>query len=248
METKICAYCGQEIKKEEYRVYCPSCHADYHKDCWLANNGCVTEGCEYNRRPTGICPYCHTPTKKEYAYCKKCGRPTNPLMNLVVYPEGSEYFVPDTEADTAVMLAGENSEKIMKSFAKMQKTKYKLSWNTPAFLFTGFWFIYRKMLAQGLAVLLLFALLVSSFAFFPGMRFLSVPLMLILWVGCGVCGNGIYMEHLRKVSGAALNVPQNLRLEYIFREGGVDKKKTVIAALISAAAALVFLIIANAVI
>ena len=248
MEIKICAYCGQEIKMEEYRVYCPSCHEDYHKECWLANNGCVTEGCEYNRRPTGMCPYCHTPTKKEYVYCKKCGRPTNPLMNLVVYPEGSDYFVPDTEADTAVMLAGDNSEKFMKRFVEMEKNKYKLSWNFSSFLFTAFWFIYRKMYAQGVAVLLFFALLASSIAFFPGLRWLSIPLFVLLWFACGVCGNGIYMEHLRKVAGEALKVPQNLRLEYILKVGGVDKKSTIISAVVSAVATVIFVLIANLVI
>ncbi len=248
METKICAYCGQEIKMEEYRVYCPSCKEDYHKDCWLANNGCVTEGCEYNRRPMGMCPYCHTPTKKEYVYCKKCGRPTNPLMNLVFYPQGSDYFVPDTQADTAVMLAGDKSEKFMKSFVDMEKAKFKLSWNFSSFIFTGFWFIYRKMYAQGISILLLFALLASSIVFFPGLRVLSVILLVLLWAACGICGNGIYMEHLRKTADEALKVPQNLRLEYILKVGGTDKKSVIIACAVSVVIVAVFALIASAVV
>ena len=248
METMICAYCGQEIKKEDYRVYCPSCHADFHKDCWLANNGCVTEGCEYNRRPMKTCAYCQTPIKKEYVYCKKCGRPTNPLNNVVTYPQGSDFHVPDTEADTAVLLVGKNSESILRRFAKLDKTKNKLSWNFPAFIFTGFWFIFRKMYAQGFVFLLLLALFGASAVLLPGFRFLTIPLLLLVWVGCGLCADGIYMERIRVLAKEALEVPENLRLEHIFKVGGIDKKFAAIAAVAGVAAIALFALFANAVI
>ena len=249
MEDKIiCAYCGREITLSDYRVYCPSCKADYHKDCWLANEGCVTEGCEYNRRPAGMCPYCHTPTRREYAYCKKCGRPTNPLMNLVYYPEGSDFYVPDSEAGCAEKLVGEKSNDYMKSFYEMEKAKFKLSWNTPAFLLNGFWFIYRRMYSQGMAILLALSFLVASITFFPGMRILSIPLLIILWAGCGVCANGIYMEHIRKVAREALKVPENHRLDYIKKNGGTDKKFAVIAGGVCAVLFVIFVLVAKAVI
>lgn len=248
MDKMICAYCGKEITLEDYRVYCPSCKLDYHKECWLENNGCVAENCEYNRQPKTICPSCHAPTKKEYDYCIRCGRPTNPLMTLVVYPEGSDFYVPDTEAGTAEKLIGEKSDAFMKSFYEMENAKFKLSWNFPAFIFSAFWYLYRRMYTQGAAILLCFAFLASSIAFFPGFRFLSVPLFIALWAGCGICGNGIYMEHIRKVAREALKVPQNRRLEYIQNNGGVDKKTTAIAAAVSAVLFVVFVLIANAVI
>ena len=80
------------------------------------------------------------------------------------------------------------------------------------------------MYAQGLAILLALSFLVASIAFFPGMRILSIPLLIILWAGCGVCANGIYMEHLRKAAREALKVPENHRLDYIKKNGGTDKK------------------------
>lgn len=248
MDNMICAYCGKEITLEDYRVYCPSCKLDYHKECWLENNGCVAEDCEYNRQPRTKCPYCFTPTKKEYAYCIRCGRPTNPLMNLVIYPEGSDYYVPDSEAGSAEKLIGEKSDKFMKDFYEMENAKFKLSWNFPAFIFSGFWYLYRRMYSQGIAILLCFALLAAAIAFFPGLRILSVPLFLILWVGCGVCGNGIYMEHIRKVAREALKVPQNLRLDYIEKNGGVDKKFTAIAGVVCAVLFILFVLLAKAVI
>ena len=121
MDNMICACCGKEITIDQYRVYCPECNADYHKDCWVKNGGCVVDGCKYNRKPvTGICAYCHTPLRKEYAYCVKCGRPTNPLMNLVTYPSGSRFYVPNTEAECAEKIVGEKCDEYMKDFYEME--------------------------------------------------------------------------------------------------------------------------------
>ena len=236
MDTMICACCGKEITMDQYRVYCPICKADYHKECWTKNGGCVTPGCKYNRKPvTGICAYCHSPLKREYAYCAKCGRPTNPLMNLVVYPNGSQLYIPNTEAESAEKLIGENNDKIMKNFYEMEVKKLKPSWNFPAFLFSGFWYIYRKMYTQGVTLLLFVALLISSITFFPEHRFLSVPLLVILFLISGISANGIYMRHIKNVAQQALKTPANLRMEFIEKNGNVDKKATVIAVLVCAA-------------
>lgn len=249
MDNLICAYCGKEITIDQYRVYCPDCKADYHKDCWNKNGGCVTDGCKYNRKPViGACTYCHTPLRKEYAYCIRCGRPTNPLMNLVVYPNGSQFYVPNTEAECAEKLAGEKSDKIMKNFYEMEVAKLKLSWNFPAFLFSGFWYIYRKMYKQGVALLLFLALLLTSATYFPEHRFLSLPLFLILLVGSGFLGNGIYMRHIKNVARQALKVPANLRMDYINEHGGISKKAAAVAAVVCAVLLAVFIFIAKTVI
>lgn len=249
MDTMICAYCGQEITHEQYRVYCPECKTDFHKECWVKNGGCVVNGCKYNKKPvTGICTHCHSPLRKEYAYCTKCGRPTNPLMNLVVYPNGSNLYVPNTEAECAEKLIGEKSNDFMKDFYEMEVKKLKPSWSFPAFLFSGFWYIYRKMYNQGVALLLFVALLVSSITYFPEHRFLSIPVLILLFVASGIFGNGIYMRHIGKVARQALKTPANLRMEYIEKHGTIDKKATVIAAVVGVALFVLFVIVAKAVI
>lgn len=249
MDNMICAYCGKEITIDQLRVYCPECKADYHKDCWTKNSGCVTTGCEYNRRPViGICPGCHTPLKKEYAYCIRCGRPTNPLMNLVVYPTGSQFYVPNTEAECAEKLIGEKSNKYMKGFYETEVAKLKLSWELPAFLFSGFWYIYRKMYKQGVAFLLFIALLISSVTYFPEHRFVAIPLLLVLLNAAAILANGVYMRHIKNLAREALAVPANLRMEYIEKHGGVDKKATIIAAVVCAVLLAVFILVASKVI
>ena len=249
MDNMICACCGKEITIDQYRVYCPECKADYHKECWTKNGGCVTDGCKYNRKPVvGVCTGCHTPLKKEYAYCTKCGRAVDPLMNLVTYPNGSRYYVPNTEAECADMLIGEKSSELMKDFYEMEVKKLKLAWSFPAFLFNGFWYIYRKMYKQGIALLLFVALLINSITFFPEHRFLSVPVLALLFAASGFFGNGIYMRHIKKVARGALAAPANLRMDYINKYGSVDKKGLAIAVAVCAVLFAIFVLVAKSVI
>lgn len=249
MENMICAYCGKEITIDQYRVYCPECKADYHKECWMKNGGCVIDGCKYNRKPVvGICPNCHTPLKKEYAYCTRCGRPTNPLMNLVTYPNGSRFYVPNTEAECAEKLIGEKSDEFMKDFYEMEVKKLKPSWSFPAFLFNGFWYIYRKMYKQGIALLLFVALLINSITFFPEHRFLSIPVTVLLFIASGIFGNGIYMRHIKNVARGALEAPANLRMDYIHKHGETDKKGLAIAIAVCAVLLAAFVFLAKSVI
>ncbi|MBE6784642.1 MAG: DUF2628 domain-containing protein [Ruminococcaceae bacterium] len=249
MENMICACCGKEITIDQYRVYCPECKADYHKECWMKNGGCVIDGCKYNRKPVvGICPNCHTPLKKEYAYCTRCGRPTNPLMNLVTYPNGSRFYVPNTEAECAEKLIGEKSDEFMKDFYEMEVKKLKPSWSFPAFLFNGFWYIYRKMYKQGIALLLFVALLINSITFFPEHRFLSIPVTVLLFIASGIFGNGIYMRHIKNVARGALEAPANLRMDYIHKHGETDKKGLAIAIAVCAVLLAAFVFLAKSVI
>ena len=77
---------------------------------------------------------------------------------------------------------------------------------------------------------------------------MSLPLFLIAIVGSGIFGNGIYMNHIRKVARGALAAPANLRMDYIEEHGGTDKKSTVIAAVVCAVALIAFVLLAKAVI
>ncbi len=249
MDNLICACCGKEITIDQYRIYCPECKADYHKDCWAKNGGCVTPGCKYNRKPlVGVCASCHAPLKKEYAYCTKCGTATDALNNIVVYPNGSRFYVPNTEAECAGKLIGEKSDEFMKDFYEMEVKKLKPSWSFPAFLFNGFWYIYRKMYKQGIALLLFVALIINSITFFPEHRFISIPVLALLFVASGIFGNGIYMRHIKNVAREALKVPANLRMEYIIKHGAEDKKSTAIAVAVCAVLLALFVFVAKSVI
>jgi len=69
-------------------------------------------------------------------------------------------------------------------FAKMRMADDKVTWNWPAFLFSPFWFIYRKMYAWGFAILAadIFLNIVGG--------------SLIMAILCGIFGNYFYMKRV----------------------------------------------------
>ncbi len=80
-----------------------------------------------------------------------------------------------------------NADYYITKWKLMAATDSKVSWNWPAFLFGGFWMLYRKM------YLYFFILLFVSFivGIIP---FLSLILGLALWIGLGVFGNYLYAK------------------------------------------------------
>ncbi|MDO4630195.1 MAG: hypothetical protein Q4C70_13530 [Planctomycetia bacterium] len=45
--TGVCVFCEKDIYPHEVGIFCPACGKEYHHDCWIDNDGCGTEGCEY---------------------------------------------------------------------------------------------------------------------------------------------------------------------------------------------------------
>ena len=59
-----------------------------------------------------------------------------------------------TAGETAEFVAA-NTVRYIPKFSKMNRTKNVVSWNWAAFLFPGYWFLYRKCYLQGIFVLLM---------------------------------------------------------------------------------------------
>ncbi len=221
--VKTCTYCKRNITESDYGVFCPSCSADYHKDCWLINNGCATEGCDYNRNqnaPAGFCPVCHTPMGSHYNYCKKCGRARTAEDNLVTYPADSEYYVPETFYEISAKLIGESSTYYLNSFDDIQRGTKKVSFNVFACLATAFWYLYRKMYMQALAIGLLVFLIVMGLFMFESFTALGVILLVGVMLACGVFSNAIYMDYIGNLADEAGDVPVEKRQAYIDEKGG----------------------------
>lgn len=45
MDTSICAKCNKTFKDDDNIVYCPTCGAHYHLDCWNEHGGCSNKEC-----------------------------------------------------------------------------------------------------------------------------------------------------------------------------------------------------------
>nr|MBQ6241785.1 hypothetical protein [Lachnospiraceae bacterium] len=42
---RICNYCGKPLKENDEVIICPACKKSHHVACWIAREGCSTEGC-----------------------------------------------------------------------------------------------------------------------------------------------------------------------------------------------------------
>jgi hypothetical protein len=80
-----------------------------------------------------------------------------------------------------------NADYYITKWKIMAATDSKVSWNWPAFLFGGFWMLYRKMYLY-FFILLFVGLIVG---FIPFINFIA---SLAMWIGLGVFGNYLYAK------------------------------------------------------
>ena len=114
-------------------------------------------------------------------------------------------------------LIGANQDYYLRVFREMKTQGKSTSWNWSAFLVAPYWFMYRKLYAWGIGVMVL-NLLISAFA---GS---GVALMLWtgLWIAAGLFGNCIYMRQLEKHAAQAKNMTEPYKTQYISQNGGVS--------------------------
>ena len=118
-----------------------------------------------------VCRRCGERCNSNAIFCSRCGAPVMhnksgeqgaqgpffAMAPIAVYDENEE--LEGVEAYKIASLVKENKIRFMLYFKAMIKKKSKTSFNFAAFLFSPFYFIYRKMYGIGIAALLLFALL-----------------------------------------------------------------------------------------
>jgi hypothetical protein len=87
--AKNCGYCLAPIQPGEAVETCPSCRAEYHRECWQENNGCAVYGCaqtpvtegrraievpvSYWGREHKPCPSCGKEILAAAVRCRHCG-------------------------------------------------------------------------------------------------------------------------------------------------------------------------------
>lgn len=97
---KYCPYCHTAFVAEDDIVVCNDCEMPHHKDCWIANKGCTTFGCQgtvqsvifdddtsissapkYETRndlsDQLLCSKCGATIELEQKYCSRCGAQVN---------------------------------------------------------------------------------------------------------------------------------------------------------------------------
>jgi len=103
----------------------------------------------------------------------------------------------------------------------LQGDRWKAGWNWPAFFFTGFWALYRKMYGLFFAfwgIAFLSNLLVKS-----GAEGVGLLILLVSTVGFGIYANSLYHKKIKKkVAHAQSTVKHDLLLESLRYGGGVN--------------------------
>ncbi len=160
------------------------------------------------------CPKCGSTVNIGERFCRTCGIRID-AAHTAAAPGG------DAEKDLAVFI-GKNSEKYLSRFRRFTaggQDSFNVTWHWPAFFFSFWWMLYRKMY--------LWALL----ALFLG----CVPYLgLVAMVAFGICGNYLYYRHakgrvaeIRSAPGSDVEIAAALA-----RAGGVNNVAVVVAPLI----------------
>ena len=173
-----CPVCGNPFEDNEDIVVCPDCGAPHHRECWEAENRCAysdkhseefecNSSDNENKSDITLCPRCRTENPNDAFYCSKCGTPLNSGEHQQNSAErNGSYDNPfasafdpmggiNPEEDLGGVTAGElakyvgnNTPYFMRVFNKI-KTFGKSRFSFCAFIFNGFYLLYRKMYKLG---------------------------------------------------------------------------------------------------
>ncbi len=181
---KICDGCREPFEDGDDIVVCPVCGTPQHRSCYEKNHHCVNE---YLHSPdfTWTCPedeereekpMASQPMPEEQPRDSTFIRKTPEDMESV-FMRGVLYDPKDDiggakVGDAAAYLQNAAPRYISK-FMKQKKSGRKLSWNWAAFLFTPYWFFYRKLYKAG-ALFLAISIALSLVTYSPSMKVIDV--------------------------------------------------------------------------
>lgn len=247
---KTCPYCKEVFTENDDIVVCSDCQMPHHRSCWEDNQGCTTFGCQgtVTQQKSVYVPVAepvsvYQPVQSSYqpqqapeanSYAAYQPQPT-PVTTTDYQPQQtpavSSYDAPVSKhpvKDTTVtdqdliMLAGKNAGYYLARFRDMKALKKKAAWNWPAFLFTPYWLIYRRMYLYGaIALVLPYIIMMTQSGF----------LMMLLcagYIAMGFFGNYIYLTHLEKIGKYANGLTEPQRSRYMAANSGVNTVATVI--------------------
>ncbi|TCL43547.1 RING finger protein [Harryflintia acetispora] len=233
----VCPVCGTPYHRTCYQKAGSCVNQKLHETHteWSEQGARAQEETKYDASLPLRCPKCGTVNPSDGIFCQICGsrlgegsgpHAQNPTQNpdpITLNPFTTPYggVSPDEEIDGVsvrdiALYVGENSHYFIPKFKSFSGGGRHSTWNWPAFLFRGYYFLYRKMYGLGVALLLITAaiglpaLLINlalasqlynlplismapaTFDLLNKLRFAGSLLSALLSVGCAILFNRAY--------------------------------------------------------
>ncbi len=179
---KICDGCREPFEDGDDIVVCPVCGTPQHRSCYEKNHHCVNE---YLHSPDFVwsCPEDEEkqeePTVAQYRSVQGEQPQTSPFIRETpeemesVFMRGVLYDPKDDIGGAKVGDAADYLQnaapRYISKLMKQKKSGRKLSWNWAAFLFTPYWFFYRKLYKAG-SLFLAISIALSLVSYSPSMK------------------------------------------------------------------------------
>jgi Tfp pilus assembly major pilin PilA len=160
------------------------------------------------------CARCGNELEPGEIFCRRCG-------TRLVPGQATRALGADAGREELAMFVGKNTDKYLRKFSKFTENgnTFTATWHWPAFFFTFWWTLYRKM--YGWVILAFFLALV------PYVHLLSM-------VGFGISANYLYYRHAQKKLAGLRTAPASEadRAASIGRAGGVNNVAIVLLLLV----------------
>lgn len=167
LENQKCVVCKAYLFPEDDTVYCPTCGAPHHRDCYNSLGACgmaefhgtdkeykkieiIEDHEEATSENKKICLRCGKEQIKNSKFCPYCGAPnldgdfkTIPFGNFTVI-DGKTPIDDGVVAEDVAKVVMLNPLRYIEKFKKIRKG-HSLSMNWAALLVPHGWFAYRKM-------------------------------------------------------------------------------------------------------
>lgn len=171
IEGQKCPICNSYLFPEDDVVFCPTCGAPHHRDCFNSVGHCGLEHThgtdeqydrfkqaeehkdhenENNTKKAEICPNCKNKLSDDMLVCPYCGRPRHVRVFSLDLLGG---VAPDTDLGDGVTASEArdfvqiNTQRYIPKFQELRRKRF--SWNWAALLFPHGWFLSRKMYKIG---------------------------------------------------------------------------------------------------
>ena len=178
-----CPVCNNTFREDDDIAVCPDCGNPHHRECYKENVKCANHekhSESFRWEPDFIPP--QTEEKPKFEAGKQTAPNAEPLplfslqLNNIpgLLDRTYEDFDDNVKAEDMALFVRQDAKKYISKFQKTKEKKF--TWNWGAFIFTPYWFFYRKMYKLGAIFLALTLLISVGFGLSPSIQKLNTDI------------------------------------------------------------------------